>query len=253
MLSTFYRFSNPNRIYEKLQTASDESYKETSNLQAKIQKHHAFEAEVRAHKDAIGRLDADGLDMIAHQHFASSDIRRRLDELHRLWQMLLGKLEEKGIRLQEALKLVHFLRQYDEVMFWIKDRESFLLADELGRDLEHVEMLQKNFEEFQKDLATEEQRVQAVLNEADQLVEARHPDTPIVEEKKATLHLAWARLRELALAKEQKLFGAHEIQRFNRDADETLAWIAEKDSLLSADDHGRDLTSVQVRSFLQSE
>ncbi len=33
------------RIYEKLQTASDESYKDPTNLQAKIQKHQAFEAE----------------------------------------------------------------------------------------------------------------------------------------------------------------------------------------------------------------
>ena len=33
-------------IYEKLQAASDENYKDPTNLQAKIQKHQAFEAEV---------------------------------------------------------------------------------------------------------------------------------------------------------------------------------------------------------------
>ena len=32
-------------INEKLQTASDESYKDPTNLQAKIQKHQAFEAQ----------------------------------------------------------------------------------------------------------------------------------------------------------------------------------------------------------------
>ena len=32
------------------------------------------------------------------------------------------------------------------------------------------------------------------------------------------------------------LFGAHEIQRFNRDADETVAWITEKDVVLSSDE-----------------
>ena len=42
------------------------------------------------------------------------------------------------------------------------------------------------------------------------------------------------------------LFGAHEIQRFNRDADETITWIAEKDNMLSTDDIGRDLASVQT-------
>ena len=42
------------------------------------------------------------------------------------------------------------------------------------------------------------------------------------------------------------MFGAHESQRFNRDADETITWIAEKDNMLSTDDYGRDLASVQT-------
>lgn len=46
--------------------------------------------------------------------------------------------------------------------------------------------------------------------------------------------------------RQDKLYGAHEIQRFNRDADETVAWIAEKDVVLSSDDYGRDLASVQA-------
>jgi len=50
----------------------------------------------------------------------------------------------------------------------------------------------------------------------------------------------------MALNRQEKLFGAHEIQRFNRDADETVAWITEKDVVLSSDDFGRDLASVQT-------
>ena len=57
----------------------------------------------------------------------------------------------------------------------------------------------------------------------------------------------WARLKKLASSRQEKLFGAHEIQRFNRDADETIAWINEKDALISSDDCGKDLASVQVQ------
>ena len=56
----------------------------------------------------------------------------------------------------------------------------------------------------------------------------------------------WARLKKLASSRQEKLFGAHEIQRFNRDADETIAWINEKDALISSDDCGKDLASVQT-------
>lgn len=65
-------------IHEKLQAASDESYKDPTNLQAKIQKHQAFEAEVAAHSNAIVVLDNTGSEMISQQHFASDVIRQKL-------------------------------------------------------------------------------------------------------------------------------------------------------------------------------
>ncbi|XP_059483573.1 spectrin alpha chain isoform X3 [Neocloeon triangulifer] len=233
-------------IYEKLQAASDESYKDSSNLQAKIQKHQAFEAEVAAHSNAIVVLDNTGLEMINQGHFASDMIRRRLDELHRLWEKLLSRLADKGLKLQQSLVLVQFLRQCDEVMFWISDKETFVTTDEFGHDLEHVEVLQRKFDEFQKDMASQEYRVTEVNEQADRLVTEAHPDRETIQKRKEELNEAWQRLRQLALLRQEKLFGAHEIQRFNRDADETVAWISEKDVVLSSDEYGRDLASVQT-------
>ena len=233
-------------INEKLQTASDESYKDPTNLQAKIQKHQAFEAEVAAHSNAIVVLDNTGMEMINQDHFQKIEIKQRLDELHRLWELLLSKLAEKGMRLQQALVLVQFLRQCDEVMFWINDKETFVTTEEFGHDLEHVEVLQRKFDEFQKDMASQEFRVTDVCETADKLVGEQHPESGVVTNKKTELLEAWARLKALATERQQKLFGAHEIQRFNRDADETIAWIAEKDSVLSTEDFGKDLASVQT-------
>jgi len=233
-------------IHEKLQAASDESYKDPTNLQAKIQKHQAFEAEVAAHSNAIVVLDNTGMEMINQEHFQRIAIRQRLDELHRLWELLLSKLAEKGMRLQQALVLVQFLRQCDEVLFWINDKEAFVTTEEFGHDLEHVEVLQRKFDEFQKDMASQEFRVTDVCENADKLIGDQHPENLVILNKKKELLEAWARLKMLAQSRQQKLLGAHEIQRFNRDADETTAWITEKDVVLSSDDYGKDLASVQT-------
>ncbi|XP_076454932.1 LOW QUALITY PROTEIN: spectrin alpha chain-like [Babylonia areolata] len=233
-------------ILEKLQTASDESYKDPTNLQAKIQKHQAFEAEVAAHAKAIEVLDETGNEMISQDHFASETIRERLDELHRLWKLLLSKLAEKGTRLQQALRLVQFMRECREVMFWIADKEAFVTSDEFGQDLEHVEVLQKKFDEFQKDLQNHEDKVSEVNTLADQLISDGHPEEETIRQKQEEVNEAWKRLRQLSLLRQERLYGAHEIQRFNRDADETIAWIQEKDAVLSSDDYGRDLASVQT-------
>lgn len=233
-------------IYEKLQVASDESYKDPTNLQAKIQKHQAFEAEVAAHSNAIVVLDNTGMEMIHQDHFQRDAIKERLDELHRLWELLLSKLAEKGLRLQQVLVLVQFLRQSDEVMFWIRDKEAFVTSAESGHDLEHVEVLQRKFDEFQKDMASQEYRVGEVCETADRLIAEQHPEDEQISNKKAELLEAWERLKKLSAARQEKLFGSQEIQKFNRDADETISWINEKDLLLSTDDYGKDLASVQT-------
>uniref|UniRef100_A0A3Q3G2S2 Spectrin alpha chain, non-erythrocytic 1 n=1 Tax=Labrus bergylta TaxID=56723 RepID=A0A3Q3G2S2_9LABR len=201
-------------IQEKLQIASDENYKDPSNLQGKLQKHQAFEAEVQANSEAIIKLDDTGNLMINEGHFSSETIRTRLEELHRLWDLLLLRTKEKGTRLLQAQKLVQYLRECEDALDWISDKETMATSEELGQDLEHVELLQKKFEEFQTDLAAHEERV----NEVNQL--AASPSRA---------------------ASKKTVFNST-----NRDVDETISWIKEKEQLMASDDFGRDLASVQA-------
>ncbi|ELK07245.1 Spectrin alpha chain, brain [Pteropus alecto] len=184
-------------IQEKLQIASDENYKDPTNLQGKLQKHQAFEAEVQANSGAIVKLDETGNLMISEGHFASETIRTRLMELHRQWELLLEKMREKGIKLLQAQKLVQYLRECEDVMDWINDKEQ-------------------------------------------------HPEEELIKTKQDEVNAAWQRLKGLALQRQGKLFGAAEVQRFNRDVDETISWIKEKEQLMASDDFGRDLASVQA-------
>eukprot|EP00118_Oscarella_pearsei_P025242 m.307813 g.307813 ORF g.307813 m.307813 type:complete len:2422 (+) comp42859_c0_seq1:216-7481(+) len=233
-------------INEKLQTASDESYKDPTNLQGKLQKHQAFEAEIAAHSNAIASLNKSGQEMIEAEHFASASIRERLEALAELWQLLLSRSEEKGKKLVWAHKRVEFMREVEEVTSWISDKEPVASSEEFGKDLEDVEVLQKKFDDFQKDLAANEARVNHVNGLTEKLLAEGHPEVELIESKTEVLNEAWERLKHLAAERQEKLIGFHEVQKFNRDADETKAWISEKDLALSTDDYGRDLASVQA-------
>ncbi|CAI4227013.1 unnamed protein product [Auanema sp. JU1783] len=233
-------------IIEKLQTAQEESYKDTTNLQAKIQKHEAFEAEVQAHSKAITVLERTGHQMIQHGHYASDIIKSRLEELRALWDKLFFKLRDKGVKLQQALKLLQYIRQCDEVLYWIRDKETYVTADDMGMDLEHVEVLQRKFEDFLKELGNHQYRINEINHGADKLVEEGHTEHEQIYKKRDEVNEAWHRLNTLAATRKEGLFGAHQVQRFNRDGDETLAWIAEKDAALSSGDYGRDLNNVQA-------
>lgn len=79
-----------------------------------------------------------------------------------------------------------------------------------------MEVLQKKFEEFQTDLAAHEERVNEVNQAAGKLTQENHPETELILKKQEEVNAAWQRLKSLAQQRQGKLFGAAEVQRFNR-------------------------------------
>ena len=87
-------------IQEKLQAVSLENYTDATNIQAKIEKHQAFEADVAAKSNEIGVLDSD-MELIRWKRYQNV-CKQCLDGLHRLLDLLRSKLAEKGRMLQQA-------------------------------------------------------------------------------------------------------------------------------------------------------
>lgn len=233
-------------ILEKLQTYSHEDFKELSNLQEKKQKQLDFELEVTAHASILTALDASGGEMIHEGHYAAEIIKNRLDELHALWDKLLNMCREKSRLLNLTLKFVQFIRLADEIVFWVREKETYVASDEYGNDLEHVEVLQKKFEEFIKDLEYQDSRAQDVHAKKEELLSEGFPEETLVTEKSREVSEALKRLKEAAEQRRHKLFEAHEIHKFFRDTDKAIAWVNEKSVPLSVEDCGRDLATVQA-------
>ena len=72
-------------------------YQDPTNLQGKIQKHQAFEAELNANQSRLDAVDNTGEQLIDDVHYASDQIRERLDELHKLWAHLFERSNDKGL------------------------------------------------------------------------------------------------------------------------------------------------------------
>lgn len=70
----------------------------------------------------------------------------------------------------------------------------FVSVEEFGQDLEHVEVLQRKFDEFQKDMAAQEYRVTEVNELAERLVLEGHPEREtIVKRKDVSLFIYFAK------------------------------------------------------------
>ena len=54
-------------------------------------------------------------------------------------------------------------------MLWINEKESFFTFEESIQDLEHVQVVQHKFDEFQKDMASQEFHVADANTEAEKI------------------------------------------------------------------------------------
>ena len=109
---------------EKLQAAQDESYKDPTNLESKLQKHQAFEAELTAHEDVIDAVQRSGEELISSGHFSADEIESRVESLYIHWEELLEASGTKGRKLEEARDHQKFNMEVDIADSCISDKVS---------------------------------------------------------------------------------------------------------------------------------
>uniref|UniRef100_H2Y4N3 Uncharacterized protein n=1 Tax=Ciona savignyi TaxID=51511 RepID=H2Y4N3_CIOSA len=232
---------------DRMQIALDESWKDTTNLEIRLQKHTTLEAEVNANKGSLDKLDNEGQDMVKNNYSSSDVIEARLIELHLQWEALLKALELRGVKLRQTFLLIDFQRKCDEVLYWIRDKEIVVTSTDSGNDLEHVNMLVAKFEEFQSELQGYSDRVKDVNDGADRLIAIEeHPEVDVITNKKEAVNNAWTSLNQRAQQRNRHLLATTEVFKFKRDVNESISWMKEKESLLESNDLGTDVSSVQA-------
>lgn len=73
-----------------------------SNLQGKVQKHQAFEAELSANQSRIDALQKSGQELLDGKHYAYTEVASRMEEVSSQWKKLLEATELKGTGSEKA-------------------------------------------------------------------------------------------------------------------------------------------------------
>jgi spectrin alpha len=161
------------------------------------------------------------------------------------YENMLDLGRQRKDKLEESCKAYQLVREAGELAQWINDKENVALAAEVGDDLEQVEVIQRKFDDFQKDLKANEARLVELNTIAERLTAMGQ--TEAAEKIKIQiedLNQRWAALQQVTQERAQTLGSAHEVQRYHRDADETKDWVEEKEVALSSEDIGHDLATV---------
>lgn len=107
-------------------------------------------------------------------------------------------------------------------------------------------MLIQKFESFVNGLHSCEMRFLDIKSSSQKLYDEIDPKCPEILQKCDEVEQAWEELKELTHARQEALTGAKQVHVFDRNADETITWIQEKEAVLSSEDYGHDLESIQI-------
>ena len=171
----------------KLQTASEASYREASNLPQKLQKHQAFEAELTANEGQLEAVIRQGNKLLNSTRGSSEVIETRVNDLQDIWTLLSEMSANKGQRLQEAIQKQTFERNVGDLETWISEVENMLASKDYGKDLKSATNLLKRHQLLEGNITSHEDRVTDILQQADAFVEAEHFMKDEIAERAATV------------------------------------------------------------------
>ena len=159
---------------DKLQTASEASYREASNLLQKQQKHQTFEAELAANKGQLNNLLRAGRALLTATSRSRDTVETRLKDLQDLWKLLENISTNKGQRLREAIQRQTFEKNVGDLETWIDEMENTLASKDYGKDVKSVNNLIKKHQQLEVDISSHEERISEIRTQAAEFVEAEH-------------------------------------------------------------------------------
>ncbi|CAG9768666.1 unnamed protein product [Ceutorhynchus assimilis] len=232
-------------LNQKLTVAGDESYRDPSNLQNKIQKHATFEAEVMASGERIQIVVEEGKELITSNHYAATEIAIRLDELENDWKHLQELSNLKRDRLNEAYQALLFNRSLEEFDGWLNEVEVQVNSVETGKDLASVNNFLKRHIALEQDIQQHSENCDQIHEASEQFVKSGHFMADEIKENAEAVITRYHHLKEPLQVRRDLLESSSMLLQFTRDVEDEVQWLTEKERLCSSPDLGLNLAAVQ--------
>ncbi|XP_028142929.1 spectrin beta chain, non-erythrocytic 1 isoform X1 [Diabrotica virgifera virgifera] len=230
---------------EKIKTASDENYRDLSNLERKIQKHEAFERELRSNEGQLRTINKLGMALIAQDSYRKNEVGKTLKELNDEWQRLVDTSLQKGRMLRQAVTQHEYNKSIEDVNNKLNEINEKMNSKNVGSDLRSCRELMKHHDALESDIAFCATRIEELRSQSQNLHEEGHFDSPaIIENVEAILR----NLQELNAPSQDKraiLEESLEFHKFGFSIDAELQWIKEHLPLASSQDLGQNLHQAQ--------
>merc|ERR1740129_151446 len=225
---------------------TDEPDNTEGNVEAMIKKHEDFDKAIGNQEEKIEAPETYSQQLIQSDHYAVPDIENKKKEVLDRWEKLKEALIEKRAQLGESQTLQQFSRDADEIETWMLEKLQ-VAQEEVGKDPANIQSKHQKHQAFEAELAANADRVQSVLAMGQNLIDRRKcsGSEEAVQNRLESIAQQWEFLTQKTSEKSMKLKEANRQRTFIAAVKDLDFWLGEVESLLTTDEVGKDLASVQ--------
>ncbi|XP_061843662.1 spectrin beta chain, non-erythrocytic 5 [Nerophis lumbriciformis] len=232
-------------LNERQAVASDESWREPTNLQAKVLKHQSFEAELLANRYRVDSLMKEADKLLPDGGAAQAKVPLRLKELTEGWGALLRSCEEKKNRLQEAYQALQFQRSLDDMDEWVESVERGVANEDCGSDLPSVNTLLKTLQSLEDEVDGLRDRLQSLVETVEKFHSEGNFRAQELQNRVSNIVHRYNSLSQPLQSRRETLEAWQVLFQFTRDQEEELDWLRQRLATVSSTDCGGSLSSSQ--------
>lgn len=233
-------------LNDKTRIAGDESYKDLSNLPRKLQKHKAFEHELRANEGQLRTVNKDGESLIKAQNRAA-EVENMLQDVNQKWKDLITISLEKGRRLEQAALQREHNKSIEDAKKKLGQLDNTLQSKQVGSDLRSCKDLMNKHQILEADISVWEQKISELVQTSEEMAHEGHFDANNIRNETKNLQNQFKNLKDPVAKRRAALDESLKLHKFVFEVDTELQWINERLPAASSDTMGQNL--YQAQSF----
>ncbi|TFK15040.1 acyl-coenzyme A thioesterase 1 [Platysternon megacephalum] len=229
---------------EKYKIASDESYRDPTNILRKLKWHEAAEKEMMANKKHFAELIMIGNQLIQDDHYAADSIWDKMSELKKKWEKLYNKMIERGDKLRQAGQQEQLMELLQDAKEKIEKIEKVLQDAEMGHDLRSSRDLLKQHSQLEKETGELAEKMNSIVSCAKKMATNHFDSQKILDETQKYLE-RFESLQVPLDERHQLLQATVDLYQFYHYYDMEMNWISERLLIANSTNCGKSLDVAQ--------
>uniref|UniRef100_A0A8D3BVE4 Spectrin beta chain n=1 Tax=Scophthalmus maximus TaxID=52904 RepID=A0A8D3BVE4_SCOMX len=205
-----------------------------------LSKHEAFRDEMAARYGPLSNSIAAGEALLNEGHYGAPEVTERIQDIRAQWAHL-----EEVQKLKEAVALLQFQTDADDMEAWIMETLRQVSSHEVGHDEFSTQTLARKQREIEEEIQSHRPLIES-LHEQVQALPQAYVQFPQVDGRLPAIEQRYEELETLSVARRQALEGALALYRMFSEAGACQLWVEEKEQWLDSMEIPTKLEDLEV-------